>query len=111
MKWLAIEGHPGYEVSDFGLVRHGDKLLAARRVCGGQYLGVCLSRNVQEYIHRLVAHAFIGEIPPGFHVNHLNANTYDNRVENLEICTPMDNARHAHWPIWYRDQVRIPVFN
>lgn len=46
-------------------------------------------------IHRIVAEAFIGPIPEGMVVNHKNGNILDNRVENLEIVTPLENSQHA----------------
>ena len=42
-----------------------------------------------------MAEAFIGEIPDGWVVNHINADPTDNRVENLEICTQAQNIRHG----------------
>lgn len=47
------------------------------------------------YVHRLIASAFIGDIPDGHVVNHKNCDKSDNRVENLEIISRGDNVRHA----------------
>lgn len=47
------------------------------------------------YVHRLVAETFIGPIPKGEVVNHLNENKLDNRLENLEICTVTQNNNHG----------------
>lgn len=44
-------------------------------------------------VHRLVAEAFIGEIPEDFHVDHINGIHADNRVENLRIVSPQDHYR------------------
>ena len=48
------------------------------------------------YIHRIVATCFIGSIPVGYEVNHINGIKTDNRACNLEIVTKSENAKHAY---------------
>ena len=63
------------------------------------YLTVCLydgsrpKRPKSFLVHRLVAEAFLGE--SSLQINHKNGDKKDNRVENLEYCTALENARHA----------------
>lgn len=44
------------------------------------------------YVHRVVWYYFKGEIPEGMQVNHMNENTFDNILSNLNLLTPKDNS-------------------
>lgn len=51
------------------------------------------------FVHRIVAETFIGEIPYGYEVDHINDDPSDNRLVNLQIITRAENNNkpsHIH---------------
>ena len=45
----------------------------------------------EKYLHRIV----VGNIPSGLEVDHINGNKLDNRIENLRICSRIQNSRNT----------------
>ena len=56
------------------------------------YWGKKLTERASLRIHRVVYETFIGIIPEGFVVDHINDIKSDNRLENLQLLTPKDNT-------------------
>ena len=119
VEWRSIEGYEGYyEISDAGdvkrLAREADcssrtrpnnktfiwEIIVKPYVDRQGYYWVQIQREGRRKrfaVHRLVAKAFLGAPPTSKHqVNHKNGDKLDNRVENLEWCTPQENTVHAH---------------
>lgn len=112
-RWRRVRlgGHDWpYAVSDRGRVRRiepGPRTYVGREVKPmlntGGYLHVWMTRGprtvsgtrVDVLVHRLVAEAFLPPDDDRPHINHINSNRADPRVENLEWCTPAENAAHA----------------
>lgn len=94
--WKVIPGFEDYLISNTGRVVH-----EAREIKGSDngrgYKKVCLKqaerkRNV--YIHRLVAESFLENPNNKPFVNHIDCNTNNNNVSNLEWCTAQENTDH-----------------
>jgi len=56
------------------------------------YWGKKITERASLRIHRVVYETFIGIIPEGFVVDHINNIKDDNRLENLQLLTPKDNT-------------------
>lgn len=101
--WKPIDGHVGYEISSIGNVRSyrnrfGNKVKLLKLSIANGYKAVGLMSNDKKiykkyYVHRLVAQAFIKNKLNKPFINHKNSNRSDNRIENLEWCTPAENVR------------------
>ncbi len=109
-EWRTVVTDSNYEVSSFGRVRR--KATSPRRKAGKPsprflatnltalgYTRVSLgqgSRRRAFHVHRLVADAFLGPRPEGTEVNHIDCNTQNPRLDNLEYVTPSENMQHSY---------------
>lgn len=59
------------------------------------YRRVKLGKYGSAVAHRIVWIATHGPIAPGLEINHRNRDKADNRVDNLEAITHLQNVRHA----------------
>lgn len=99
-EWRSIKSEErSLFISSIGRVAYenkfGERYLFLQRKNGDGYLEISSHYNITKSVHRLVAMAFIGEIPQGMEINHKNGIKTDNRVENLEIVTHVENMHHA----------------
>ena len=83
--------HPilNIEVSNLGRVKRGDNITIGSDNTQG-YLKVGVN-NKSYFVHRLIAETFIPNSDKNLEVNHINGNTKDNKVENLEWTTRQGN--------------------
>ncbi len=92
-EWKLIEGYEDYEVSTWGRVWSYLSNKFLKPYCNGRgYLRVSLNPgNKWMAIHRLVAQAFIPN--PDNHpiVDHIDFNTINNHVENLQWHTSLES--------------------
>lgn len=103
--WKDIKGYEGlYKISNLGRIysipRHNSKG-GYKKFCddGYGYWQIGLSKNgvpVIIKVHKLVYKTFVGEIPQGYEIHHINHNRKDNRVENLELVETSEHKKiHA----------------
>jgi len=111
-QWRQIEGWPGYDVSDNGLVRSwrkmgckGGLMLKPRTLKPavgnhGRRVVVLSSKTdkKQFLIYRLVLTAFTGPCPEGFEACHNDGNCLNDNISNLRWDTASSNQmdRHKH---------------
>lgn len=112
--WKDVIGYNGlYEVSNLGRIKSLDRvvnnkhnskrtmkgrIMSLRPDSKGRYI-ICDFKSRTEsktkLVHRVVANAFIGDIQ-GMEINHIDGNTKNNNVSNLEICTRHENEIHKY---------------
>ncbi|MBM6630330.1 HNH endonuclease [Mammaliicoccus vitulinus] len=109
-EWRAIPEFEGfYEVSNLGRVKSLDRKVIYSNGRVEHYKGrilkltigtngrpvVGLSKNgkvYNKYSYSLVALAFIGERPEGYHVVHLDGDLTNNRLSNIRFDTARENS-------------------
>ncbi len=98
-KWAILNEYPRYAISSMGRIRSlitGVLLKQKDNGCG--YLQVELSGEFgkkSEFVHRLVAKAFIKNKNNKPQVNLIDGNKKHNSVDNLEWVTAKENKEHA----------------
>jgi hypothetical protein len=104
--WHSIEGYEGvYQISSLGRVKRlisnrclKERILKPNTVRDGyQAVKLCKDSLKKVFvIHRLVARAFIQNPQAKPFINHIDGNTSNNCISNLEWCTQSENIIHSY---------------
>lgn len=100
--WKPIPNNDRYDVSSIGAIYDNEKCeFKLPRIANG-YLTVFFGHKLNgcRYsridVHRLVVWAFTGSLSRrSRHVNHKDGDKLNNNIDNLELVSPAENARHA----------------
>lgn len=107
--WKPIPGYDGYEASSLGRIKSHKKIfwtgkgfwrtkeeciIVGKKLSSKGYCRVRISKKV-EFVHRLIAKAFIPNPHNKPQVNHINGIKTDNQATNLEWVTNQENRNHA----------------
>lgn len=92
--WKDIPYIPGYKAGKDGRIYN----TITQKCLAGSYRNGYLRANINKKtysIHILVWNTFVGEIPPGMVLDHINGIRDDNRLENLRCVTQSENMHNA----------------
>lgn len=113
-QWKWIKGLEGkYKISNFGRVKSFHGCNCGRLVSIKNSKGWYLSRRFYDgkkwhsiRIHRCVYETFVGEIPKGYHIHHIDEDKQNNNVNNLKLMNASDHLKiSAHKPSTYAAMV------
>jgi hypothetical protein len=103
--WKVIKQTPNYEVSNLGSIRKiGTTKILKGSLCGkrnGKYRYskhglINDAERIFNLSHRIVAMTFIDNPNNYAQVNHIDENTFNNCVSNLEWVSNQQNSRHSN---------------
>ena len=123
--WKDIKGFEGYyQISNYGNGKSLDRAVKQLSRWGNMtvvhYKGVELVKNkagngycrfdlckdgiyTYRYVHHLVWETFVGKIPNGMEIDHINTVKTDNRLENLRLVDRTGNMRNE---ITYKNRLK-----
>ena len=87
----------GYEISNTGEIRNVKTKKILKSFINNGYLSIRIkNKNFTGLVHRIVLIAFKPiEDNKNYVVNHIDGNTLNNNIDNLEWCTQKENIYHS----------------
>lgn len=82
------------EVKIFSKSKHAKGRELSQFLNPNGYLRVKMNNKSYE-IHRIVSKFYLGEMPKGLCVNHIDGNKLNNKPSNLEYITISENIKHS----------------
>ena len=97
--WKTITYAPNYEVSNLGNIKNKKKnkciTINYERLKKYNKRARPIFHGKGYYLHRIVAEHFIDNPDDLLEVNHIDGDFYNNKADNLEWISKLDNMRHA----------------
>lgn len=92
------EKHDRYLDNDFNVYyynKHKDKLMPCKlRKSNKGYIQLRTKYCTTTKFHRLIWETFVGEIPQGYEIDHIDTNKENNSLDNLRCVTPKENSNN-----------------
>lgn len=97
-EWRKVPDWPEYEVSNYGQVKrnrpNGVNNLKPWLFHGYPMVALCINGQRKNFfVHTLVARAFLGPKPTGFHVHHKDFNKLNNNIHNIEYILASEHRK------------------
>ena len=109
----SIPSNPNYLVSDKGIIFRktvNEELKPLKPNYHLAYATVQLGRRT-EYVHRLVAEAFVSHRPEQTDVFHIDGDLTNNAASNLLWVTPSQAQIYSSWLVEYRKSYFKPMIS
>lgn len=58
-------------------------------------MNYAIVKGGNQCVHRIVYETFVGDIPEGYEIDHVNSVRDDNRLINLQLLTHVENIRKS----------------
>ena len=98
-EWRSVPGMKCIRVSNMGRIRYRSGKIST----GGLVGAYCVYQYSEDNtvvespcVHEMVMRAFVGPRPDGHDIDHINSNTTDNRLSNLQYLTHEANMQKAN---------------